>query len=384
MTSPADEVASVKFEVTLDRAEPWSDLSPTVVSIDIEDHDTQTDKATIVLDDNHEILGDVTCVGLQVRLSLGWNGENAVLFEGQVTESRIVTSGSGQRIHLVAYDFSYRMTLQTRDRTWTSPTKLSDVIKEIIALPAYGIAEGQIEPDPDPEVGERPGLHQRNVNDWQFLCELARRHNSRCFVEYNAGASKFYFLPIARIVSNPPLGALTYCRGVGSLLEFNFQQVGAGAAEILSSSSMNPQDGATVTNPAEVPTPPPEAPPPRTGDRPAMTGSQRVSIEALAELASRAQADLAPRTRRDGGRPSNPTGNEARLVRDPTRALGLSGSGVAIGNIGIRAKGKVSISGIAPWAEGDWYLNKVNHQFARERVNQRTSTSYRTRLQGTR
>lgn len=383
MSSPADEAAYVQVQVSADHSE-WRDISPPVVSVDIEDHDTQSDKATVVLDDNHEVLGDATFVGLEIRVALGWNGHNAVLFEGEITESRATTSGSGQRVQLVAYDFSYRMTRQTRDQTWTSPMKISQVVAEIIGRSEYGIAPGQIQPDPDAEVGESPPLRQRNVDDWRFLCELARRNNSRCFVEFNAGASKLYFLPIARLVTNPPLGALTYCRGVGSLLDFQYQRVGAGAAEVMSSSTMNPESGITVTQPAVPPNPAPEPPPPRTADRASLTASQRTAVEALAELSAQTTADLGPRTRRDSGGPSNPAAMETRLVRDPTRQLGLSGSGLAMGNVDIRAKGKVNISGIAPWAEGDWYLNKVNHLFTRERLNEQTSTSYRTRLQGTR
>jgi hypothetical protein len=65
---------------------------------------------------------------------------------------------------------------------------------------------------------------------------------------------------------------------------------------------------------------------------------------------------------------SDPDKIATTVKADPTRILGYSGHGTAIGTVKLRAKGKVTIKGIAPWAEGDWYVHQVNHIFTRINV----------------
>ena len=45
--------------------------------------------------------------------------------------------------------------------------------------------------------------------------------------------------------------------------------------------------------------------------------------------------------------------------------LGYAGRGECRGTIKLRAKGKVTIQGLPPWASGDWYVHRVNHIFTR-------------------
>jgi hypothetical protein len=61
------------------------------------------------------------------------------------------------------------------------------------------------------------------------------------------------------------------------------------------------------------------------------------------------------------GLPSDPTLPDRIALTDPTRALGLHGHGLAVGSVMLRAKGMVTLTGIANWAEGDWYVRQVNH-----------------------
>ena len=44
--------------------------------------------------------------------------------------------------------------------------------------------------------------------------------------------------------------------------------------------------------------------------------------------------------------------------------LGLRGEGRAVGTVLLRAKGKVTILGLAQWAEGDWYVSKAVHTWS--------------------
>ena len=69
--------------------------------------------------------------------------------------------------------------------------------------------------------------------------------------------------------------------------------------------------------------------------------------------------------------------------------LGFYGAGVARGTIMLRAKGKVTIKGISPWAEGNWYVHKVNHIYTRIAVTDKAlkkqdRSTYQTKFSATR
>src|SRR5207248_1575340 len=66
------------------------------------------------------------------------------------------------------------------------------------------------------------------------------------------------------------------------------------------------------------------------------------------------------------GLPSDPDLAARAAQQDPTRALGFYGEGIARGTIHLRAKGKVTLEGVAGWAGGDWYVQRVNHIVERD------------------
>jgi hypothetical protein len=58
-----------------------------------------------------------------------------------------------------------------------------------------------------------------------------------------------------------------------------------------------------------------------------------------------------------------------------------------VGNVKIRAKGKMTIQGLAPWANSDWYVRRVNHQVttgAGADKKGESAGTYRTRFTVTR
>ena len=69
--------------------------------------------------------------------------------------------------------------------------------------------------------------------------------------------------------------------------------------------------------------------------------------------------------------------------------LGLRGEGRAVGTVLLRAKGKVTILGLAQWAEGDWYVAKAVHTWSDTRTpedlkTKRKRASYETKFTATR
>jgi hypothetical protein len=89
-----------------------------------------------------------------------------------------------------------------------------------------------------------------------------------------------------------------------------------------------------------------------------------VAIAAAQQSAAVAAAPLdQPATGAAAGPVSDPVRAAQAVLPDQTRILGLLGKGRAVGSINLRAKGKVTVNGLAPWASGDWYVHKVVHMW---------------------
>ncbi|MFL6120433.1 hypothetical protein [Actinophytocola sp.] len=385
MSGPADETAVALLRVSADGRD-WREVSPPVQSVDVEDHDRLTDKATIVLDDNTGVLADASFEGLEVRLTMGWQAEPATIFEGEIIGSRVIAAPGGQKIELTALDFTNRMARHTPNppMVWHNGERLSEVLKSIVERTGNRIVAKQIEPTEDLRFDEAHPLRQANVNDWEFVLDLARRQNCLAFVEFDGkDASKFYFVPVAKVGTAEPFGELRYCRGTGELIEFDYERISSGALPLRGASTIDPASGQVVTAPAPAAPPRPAVPAPATSRDRDLGAGRRAALEALTELAAATNDRLQQPTEQVAGAAADPGADAARVVPDPTRKLGLSGRGVASGTVHLRAKSRVRISGVAPWAEGAWYVTKVNHVYTRERINNRTRSSYFSKFTAT-
>jgi len=385
--APKDEAALGELLVSVDRRD-WRDVSAPLQSIEVEDHDTLTDKATIVLDDHTGALAGVHFEGLYVRVALGWQAQSATIFEGEVTGNRVLAQVEGQKIELTALDFTYRMTRrQYEPMEWKVGERPSQVLRRIATRPDYYLTAGpnDIAPTDDaPLATERARRPAGNLNEWQFVLQEAQRQACRTFVEFNdtTKTSSFYFVPIERLAAAEPIGDLRYCRGIGELIQFDYERISSGATPVLSASSTDSATGEQVNQQAP-PSPPPEPlPPPNTGRN--VSSGQRTAIEALTELSAAAAARAKPPQGRVTGQAGDPKAAAEKVKPDPTRQLGLQGRGTAVGNVLLRAKSRARITGVAPWAEGAWYLSKVNHVYSRERVNNKYRSSYFTKFTATR
>ena len=340
------------------------ELSAQVSYAEVEDNDRLIDRATVIVDDPNGALGDIPREGQTLAVELGWMTEHAVLFQGDIV--RVVTeasNGGPRRVTLVAFDPSHRMT-QGLPKTRDHIGKLSDIFKTIVG--EYSLPIGQIALDPDPEFTEELPLRQTNRKDWAFVQEMAARYRARAFVEFNEGASKFYAVAEGQLLQGESIGTLSYAEGPGQLVEFRYQRVAASAAPQSTAITLDPHTGDIVTVPPPTPAaaePPPAPDPVRAEVLDALGGSFGDDYTAALDQAGKAETkpeQLRPLTI-VAGLPSDPTIPDRIARLDPTRALGLHGDGVAVGSIHLRAKGKVGISGIANWAEGDWYVRQVTH-----------------------
>ncbi len=65
-----------------------ADVSDQVWSIDVEDVDRGSDKATLVMDDPNSTNADALREGLSLTIELGWETERAAVFEGCLRQRR--------------------------------------------------------------------------------------------------------------------------------------------------------------------------------------------------------------------------------------------------------------------------------------------------------
>jgi len=373
-----------------------ADLTGSVRSIDVEDNDRLIDKATVVFDDAFSEITALPQEGQTVLIDLGWGEQHAVIFEGLVARAPTMTqSVGGQNVSIIAYDKSFQMmrsNAQSDNPLIHNPKvrnhfgKISDILREIIR--PYQIPEGQIRLDHDPSFTRAQPLRQVNLTDWQFIQDLALAYAGRAYVEYNNNRSEFYFQPESSLLQGEPMGRFRCCRGHSGLIDFNYQRAASQAAPTRLVASLN-ERGELVSSQEPAPAPPDPPNRPGTSSRPASgPGSGNgARIDQAIQATNPPPTSTGASQRRVEhivGTPSDPDlPNRAALV-DPTRRIGLSGTGRAAGTIQLRAKGKVVIEEIAPWAAGEWYVHVAKHIVSRTIHGREIRSNYETRFEASR
>ncbi len=363
------------------------DMAATVESIDVEDHDRAIDRAIVVFDDTADRVAKIVREQTKIHITMGWTSENALIFEGVVTAMKIEAQGAKQqRVTMTALDLSYLMKIGTPKKRYFDSGKLSDALKALVSTySAAGLAAGDIVVDGDPTYSSvQPLPKPATQSDWDFIQKLSDQYKSRAFVEVNNNTSKFYFVSEKSLLKGDPMGTLHYCPGGGGekLVEFSYQRIGSSAAPASTATVTDPKTGDPVTQTA---TPPPlEAP---LTVQPNASPQLAQAADVLSKSADKPE-DSRP-TPITNPLPSDPDKAARQIQPDPTRIVGFLGTGVAVGTIKLRAKGKVTIKGIPPWAEGDWYVHKVNHIYTRivvtnNKMKSQDRSTYQTKFSATR
>jgi phage protein D len=365
------------------------EMNGIVRSVDVEDHDRLIDRARIEVQDRDNVCTNFAREGQKVRIEMGWGSQRAAIFEGFITHVEGFDSRSYPRtVMITALDPSYKMNLLRRIPN-RHVGKLSEIIRRVAQQYAEYFDIGEIVVASDVEFSEAAPLLQRNETDLQFLYRLANLYGARTFVEYNRAEgetearSLFYFVSEQRLMQGDRLTTLRYCPGIAQVINFDYQRHASDAQPQRTAVAVNPADGISVEARGEIITA--QGPPDRS------TAEHIVHIERQGRSAdsyraaqeATQQAKEQPEDLRhhyaETGLPSDPNLIQQVTRQDPTRYLGLRGTGIAVGNIHLRAKGKIGITGFSIWDEGDWYVHKVNHKMtqARDESNQ----SYRTHFE---
>jgi hypothetical protein len=359
----------------------------TVERVEVEDDDRLIDKALVVFDDPAGVATATMLEQRRIVIELGWDSERARVFEGLVwrvkARAGISPRHPGKRkVTLEALDLSYLMHQGASKPKAHPHGKLSDIVTALVST--YPIPVGQIKLDNDPEFTEDAPLIQGPMTDWAFLQELAVRFGARAYVEINDDASQFYFISESALVGGDPVGGLTFTVGDGPLIEFTCHRMASAASPIRAAAVVDPQTGEVQDQQAADPDPED----PITVDSEQKSRLDQIgdgsgdvyanAINVMSQAAGKAE-DARARETLDGA-PSDPDLAQQMTLQDTTRKYGLIGKGVAVGNVNFRAKSLMTINGVAPWADGDWYLRRVRHCITRGDAR----GSYRTHFVATR
>lgn len=354
------------------------DISANVRFVEVEDHDRLIDRAVVEVDDPGGLARETPREGHTLVVEMGWADTHAAIFEGEIT--RVQTREAGcqvPRVRLTALDFASRIQKRAFEPTNHSGT-LSSIVRALVTrTPNSGVTVAQVEPPADTNYAETTPLRQTQ-DDWAFITEQARRQGCISFVEYNAARSQFYFIPLARIMASEAVGRLSNIGTSGRILSIDLERAAASADPRRASATL---DGATgevrsaTAPPAPVETP--AAPSARAIDVADRAGAPIDSAIAVTSEATETPASLRPTGLIPGMR-------EGDAAQDPTRAMGWRARGRCVGTVQLRAKSKIELTGIAGWAETDWYVKRAKHVLVTPGAHDDLLPSYVTEFELTR
>ena len=230
-----------------------ADITQQIYSVDVEDVDRGCDKVTILMADAGSANADAVREGMTIWVDLGWETEHALIFEGLVEKVKPTAVAGGHRLEVVAYDYSAQMRKpRTPELTPKHVGTLKDILEALAKRNTIPIPFGKVEIGSMPSFTDDRPLLQGTMTDFEFIQFLAEEYRARAFVEVNekptdavevkkrTRVSSFYFMSEDALLAQEPAGKLTYCRGFGALIEFEYKRVASGAA---------PSSTATVTDP---------------------------------------------------------------------------------------------------------------------------------------
>lgn len=357
------------------------DVTKSVVRLEIEDHDRLVDEVTVVMDDGFSLASQHIYKHQPVHVYLGYDAKPTKMFVGTVlTVSGVMDAGVAVR----ALDPLAKLQEEDDGGKGLQPgSKLSMIVKKVADHHQLKIAaKNGIECVPDPTFGPTELPNPVGRTDLQFLLDLARTWAARCFVEVNDNVPQFYFKSVSSLWAAEPMGTVRFCKGWGDVSEFRYEKVAAREARQLVATAADPKTGVAAefhgVAPATVATAGGNLSPSLAGQ-----GGVSKAHEAASAVPKPPSPNTSPAQRK--GLPSEPARAAAAVVIDPTLVTGYRATATVSGDVMLRAKGRIEITGIAPWAEGYWWVCKAKHVWVRtSEKGQAPNGSYQTQLEVTR
>ncbi|GLZ78613.1 hypothetical protein Afil01_34200 [Actinorhabdospora filicis] len=340
------------------------DITRWVSSVQVVEDDRLADNVSLAVNDPKLIYADGLMEGCKAEIDIGYNepGQHAMMLRALITKVEVSYPDGGiPQVKLKGEDKSIEMGLVEKKKRWSSTT-LKDVVQKIAA--PYGFASVVADPNPNAKISSE---NQDGKTDLAFLQDLAKKYQSKCFVELDENLREvLYFIPDRRILSinRPEQLVLRYRMGPRSNLMTFSPAFDASYIDRVKEVNDLDSGGKSVGTP--------EQPPAEVfiwdlaGDlRARASRADADDIEALYDVGARAREKL----QQDLAKPKPAVGAVAadqKTLDDETgslesRRLGMSATGTTAGSIWLRAKCNVTVAGVHERFNGDWYVSSVTH-----------------------
>jgi Bacteriophage probable baseplate hub protein len=169
--------------VKIEGKEIAEDVSADIVSVSFEDHATDVDMATIVVNnkDGKWVDSGLFDKGRTVEISLGYGHAPKRMFKGRIVRPELSFPEDGvPTLTVRAYDLSYQMrrSEEKTNTTWQNITD-SQLARKIASK--YGFKAKHLVMDDTRDI--IPYIAQGNLTDWEFLKERVERIGFELYVE---------------------------------------------------------------------------------------------------------------------------------------------------------------------------------------------------------
>lgn len=343
------------------------DISRWVSALTVVEDDRQADNVTLTIPDPRMIYADCLFEGTVVEIDLGYAEPNqhALMLRAIVTKIDLAyPEGGVPSVTLKGQDRSILMGLQEKKKRWRDMT-VTAIVRKIGNDNGFTNIQAQL--SPDPLIRGKP-INQDGKTDLAFLQDLAKTYHAKCFVELDEhGDEVLYFVPERQIVrlNRPDTLLLSYRTGPNSNL-ISFSPTFDG------NSIERPTQVADVDvrgNPIESRDKAPAEVPIWSLDEARMAQANRQdegAIRTLYAIGAQRKRDLQPRLASRHPAVGEVTVDQAEVETtndvSESRSQGMSASGTTFGNIWLRAKSNVQVTGLNERFNGKWYVSSVTHQ----------------------
>jgi Phage tail baseplate hub (GPD) len=347
------------------------DVSDVVRRLELDESDSLADLATFTLGDDNLVLLDVLHEGLSVEIDLGRPDEHAIVFRGVVTGiTADVLSRHGPYVEVTAGDSLIALSLRPRTKRWWN-TPVSGIVREVAV--SNGLLPGRIEPDGDLVLADTAPEQQVEETDLAFLNRLARRFDSKVFVDHTGPTDSLNFVSTRRLLEAGLVDEHLVFNGNLAAFRAGFDaSATAGETRVVSTDA---KTGETVELSERLVVPTEAAWAPDTARIVRLgPGAERVAALLLRSAPKRARlTDFWRVPPRVTGVPGRAASDRSLTLGDRARRLGQRARGLASGTIVLRPRARVQIDGVGGRWSGPWYLARVRHIVDTGRRDYRTA-----------
>lgn len=324
--------------VKIEGKELLEDVSSDIISVSFEDHASDVDMATLVVNNKYGkwVDSELFDKGKTIEIYMGYGHGLRRMFKGRIVRPELSFPENGvSTLTVRAYDLSYRMR-RSEEKTNTTWQNITDSQLARGIASRYGFKANQLVIDETKDV--IPYIAQGNLTDWEFLKERAERIGFELYVELD----EFHFHRPRDYVKKIP-GVFEYMRNLKSLEPrlTTSEQVSKVVVKGWDEKKKSPIVAIATSE--------------TTLERPVL-GSQAGSDFVKEDFGEGVKIlfDKLPSTQKEA--------EEIAKAYFKQKEYGLiEGHGSCIGEPELRAKSLISIDGVGMKFSGTYYVTRVTH-----------------------